>query len=204
MLRRPRTFLLALLVATAGSLAATSVTQAATLVLPDGSQAPKRFTTWTAQVKMPTAPGTIGLRLDGEGCNAVACASPAPATIWFTPRADREDFVHELGHHFDYSVMTDQARAGFQHIMGLDGRAWRSAPNSPHEKFAEAYRMCSNSPGSPDLTRWGYGYQPTTAQHRRVCALIRRTAGGAAAKPAQRTAKRADGGLTVAAVALDS
>ena len=55
--------------------------------------------------------------------------------------------------------------------MGLRG-AWRQEPNSPHEQFAEGFRMCARDPRRPDRRAWGYTYRPTRAQHRAVCRLI--------------------------------
>jgi hypothetical protein len=109
-----------------------------------------------------------------------------PATIWFGRSADRGDFLHELGHQFDYNVMTDAARASFMRIARLSG-PWRSAsPNPAHERFAEAYRMCALNPRRPDETQMGYLYEPSVRQHRRVCALIERTG----KRPAARTVSR--------------
>src|SRR5690242_9622176 len=74
--------------------------------------------------------------------------------------------------------MPDSTRRAFERIT-RDARPWRSPPNSPHERFAEAYRLCSlYAPGVDFYARGdggGYGYAPTPSQHRRVCALIAAT-----------------------------
>ena len=163
------------------TLVMTTSAQAVTLVLPDGTERPQPYQGWADELKLPTTPGVVTLRLDGDGCPAVACALAQPATIWHLAGARRGDFHHELGHHFDYTVMTPDARGAFMEVMGLVGRAWRErGGNSPHERFAEAYRMCARSLLSADDRSQGYDYQPTRSQHRRVCALIVRTGAGTA------------------------
>jgi len=88
-----------------------------------------------------------------------------------TNEARRHELLHELGHRFDYR-MPDWARNGFRKIM-RERRAWRSAPNSPHERFADAYSICARSPKRlPASYSSGFGYDPSNSQHRRVCRLI--------------------------------
>lgn len=84
----------------------------------------------------------------------------------------RRDFRHELGHQFDYFVMTDEARERFLAIM-RDDRAWRSTPESPHERFAEAWRLCAATRRLPQYYNAAYGLKLTPRQFRRLCALIR-------------------------------
>jgi hypothetical protein len=50
-----------------------------------------------------------------------------------------------------------------------DARPWRSPPNSPHEQFAEAVRLCAISVRWLDRYGLAYGYSPTRFQHRKVC-----------------------------------
>lgn len=117
-------------------------------------------------------------------CNGVgACAYPPNhiyiATQWWSGTADAyvaydpadrlNTRNHELGHIVDYNLLTDQDRGMFQAIMHRKGE-WRQAVNSPHEQFAEAFRLCAIS------TRYvsrhqglGFGYNPTLFQHRKVC-----------------------------------
>lgn len=114
---------------------------------------------------------------------AGACASPPGGVIiktsWWSDTANR--FVpidsmdllsarnHELGHIIDYNLLTDQDRGMFL-ALAHTTRSWIDPPNSPHEQFAEAFRLCAIS------TRWvshyqpiGFGYWPTLYQHRKVC-----------------------------------
>lgn len=128
--------------------------------------------------------GTVTLTLDQcAGLTAVACATPG--NIWLVPglladaawwREDRAVLWHELGHQFDYSVLSEAHRDKFRALI-RDTRPWRSPPNSPHEQFAEAYRWCALNPAARRLPRLGafkFGYHPTGRLHRRICLLIQR------------------------------
>lgn len=131
---------------------------------------PPRLERWVAMSRMPTPDREVVVHL--ENCpgydTPTACA--VPGEIWLYPGSGRREFWHELGHQYDY-VMPDATRAAFEYIMD-DGRPWHSTPNSPHEQFAEAWRLCA-------AVRWltnystKYGYDPSQHQHDQVCALIR-------------------------------
>jgi hypothetical protein len=72
--------------------------------------------------------------------------------------------------------MNDDARLDFLAVIG-DSRSWNAIPNSPHEKFAEAYALCAISEhpwwGTQRLHYVGYDYDASRETHRRVCDLIR-------------------------------
>jgi hypothetical protein len=102
-----------------------------------------------------------------------------PGEIWVDVGAPPNDVnlfwpwieMHELGHEFDYELLGDAGRAGFEKIVG-DGRAWWGNgiyDDSPGERFADAYAQCATDPATaqPGLT---------VRQQRRVCALIDRVA----------------------------
>jgi hypothetical protein len=156
-------------------LAVAPAAHAVTVVGTDGGPMLDPFQRWADRSAMPTAPGTVTVDLNSSMCGeSAACTTAFPPTIWFGSAADRGDFLHELGHQFDYNVMTDAARASFMRIAGLSG-PWRSTnPNPAYERFAEAYRMCARDPRRPDDSRMGYLYEPTVREHRRACALIER------------------------------
>jgi hypothetical protein len=104
--------------------------------------------------------------------------TPDEDTIWLDPaywsdrspsrrREARETLLHELAHRYDRRYLTDIQRARFQAIMGLTG-AWRAAPNSPHEQFAEAAALWM-TPGRND---GGYGFAPNRRQRRALSRLF--------------------------------
>jgi hypothetical protein len=137
-----------------------------------------RYQRWADAARVPTAATRVRLRVGPTPCPEGACAfatRPYP-TIWVRPDwTDRLTLYHELGHVFDYVTLGDDTRSAFRSIVH-DRRAWRSAPNSPHEQFAEAYSLAARFG-----RRWrrarryrgGYGYSPTRRQYLRVIRLIR-------------------------------
>lgn len=144
----------------------------------DGSEAPA-LQTWVDESRVPMAPGLVVIH--AAHCASGSSCTTAPGDhIWLRDDAEflRPTLTHELGHRFDYRVMTARSRAAFKRMIG-DRRPWRSAPNSPHEKFAEAYGLCARRQAIRRALSLGYGHRTTPALHRRACRLIRRTAAGA-------------------------
>lgn len=136
---------------------------------------PPRLQRWADTSLVPTPAVTVTVHMSSCPFYPDKTACAAPGEIWFAPGSSRHDFRHELGHQFDYFEMTDSARAAFMKLIGVPGE-WRSAPNSPHEQFAEAWRMCAAVRRLP-LEYWtGYGYDLTQRKHNRACALIRNVA----------------------------
>jgi hypothetical protein len=102
----------------------------------------------------------------------VSCADLEAATIWLGIR-DRFTRWHEIGHLYDYQMLTDQDRAVLGRMMG---GGWGL------ERFADAYAACALelNPGGYRRGRvrimdWRteYGYWPTDRQHARVCEWLR-------------------------------
>src|SRR4051812_16316666 len=155
--------------------------QAVTLVSPTGDARISRYQTWANAAAVPTPLGVVDLVLDScpvdvsDGC----IYHGAPPTIFLGSTVrDRPTLLHELGHAFDTQRLTPAYRAGFASIFG-DRRAWRSPPNSPHERFAEAYSLCARHVAIKRTYEGAYGYRATPRQHRRACALIKRAASAA-------------------------
>lgn len=140
--------------------------------------------TWVDTSHVPLAAGSVTIHREPCGIPGApprACIAFGGADIWLggtEPQRMRAEFSHELGHRFDYLVMTDRARDAFRTLVH-DPRPWRTAPNSPHEKFAEAYGLClrhrtiRRAPNN-----LSYGYEVNATRHRRVCRMIRQTAVG--------------------------
>lgn len=122
-------------------------------------------------VPLPAAPIEWHL---GEPCPnrpTRGCTMDVRPIPIYMPRdqVTNQNVWHELGHAFDYSVMTDANRDTWRSIMH-ERRPWRTSPNSPHERFAESYALCQL--GTRGAFR-GYDFWPTRRQLRAICLLIR-------------------------------
>src|SRR4051794_20322764 len=157
--------------------------QAVTLVSPTGDARISRYQTWANAAAVPTPAGIVDLVHDScpvdvsDGC---IYHGATPTIFLGSEVRDRPTLLHELGHAFDTQRLTPAYRTGFESIFG-DTRAWRSPPNSPHERFAEAYSLCARHATIKRTYTAAYGYRATPRQHQRACALIRRAAVAATA-----------------------
>lgn len=147
----------------------------ATVITGPEGQVSRPYQRWADIARVPTPTGTVVV--DASGCPGLPL-NPGCTLPWWPIYLDakipdlRAHFLHELGHQFDYRVMTTTARRSFGRIF-RDPRSWRQSPNSLHEQFAEAYRYCARYRRMPIDTTTEYDYQPTQRQHQKVCALIR-------------------------------
>lgn len=105
---------------------------------PVGSQRDSQLLRWIRRSKLPTPPVTV--TVEDHDCFPAgsSCTFPGTTTIYLNPDDGRQVFMHELGHQFDYAVMSDADREKFLELHKLD-REWRSPPNSPNEQFASVY-----------------------------------------------------------------
>jgi hypothetical protein len=108
-----------------------------------------------------------------------SCAWPETGEIWLPPGAGRFARWHELGHIFDYQVLTDADRAWFTPQLGFpSNRPWEAANyddespgfTEPAERFADAYAHCALRTVPSSIV--SYGYLPGPRTHRRVCTAI--------------------------------
>lgn len=180
-----------ILIAVILALVAAAPAEATTIVAPPSSPYP--YQAWADKAAVPTPPGTVEVIEDAVACGGQASACTGqhmgrdlPISIdtylsGETFREVRQVFYHELGHHFDYEVMQDWARARFEQLVG-DYRPWVPAineaqPNAPREKFAEAWMRCAYSTTIKRAPQsYGYLYRPTPKIHAKVCRLIERVA----------------------------
>ena len=149
-----------------------------------------RYQRWVATAAVPTPRATIAVEAGlcpGAPSWAAACSLPLEHQIWLTSEGrQRSVFFHELGHVFDWLVMTDGARSRFAALIHRSAEwNWTSTNhNPPVEQFAEAYSMCARHRVIKAVAYGNYDYTPTPARHRRACALIRGAARHPAARPA--------------------
>ena len=157
---------------------------ATTIVTPDGAPA-QPYQAWADKSLAPTPAGTVVVNLapcPGAPDWAAGCAIAEQRAIYLGQNARTKDrFLHELGHIFDATTMTDPLRNVFEGIIRTRGTAWIAAAstNPPQEQFAEAYSLCARHRTIRGM--WGgmYGYSPTATPHRRACSVIRQAAAAA-------------------------
>lgn len=130
---------------------------------------------WVDASYVPQAPGRVTLHhaycrgwrpADGPG---VSCTLAGSDEIWLQaePWQLRMALFHELGHRFDFLVMTDAARAAFARAVNIPVReAWKGS-----EVFADAFSLCSRR--RVLATTYFDEYGPTPTQHRRACRVFR-------------------------------
>lgn len=120
---------------------------------------------WHSAVPLPPTWPTIfhedcpGTGLE-PGCAAMGDGSYSGCTdtagcVWLSPGPDRYTRMHELGHIFDFQVLTDRDRERLTQIMGLRAGPWLRtsidksdgsltvSDRSPNEWFADAYAHCA-------------------------------------------------------------
>lgn len=146
----------------------------------DGGQPAPALQAWLTASYAPADAGRVTVHrapcFDGQDR---ACTTTPGDDVWLAttaPQVLRMTLFHELGHRFDYRVMTDAARDAFRRLVH-DPRPWHTAPNSPHEVFAAAYSACARHRTlHGELLNREYDYNPSPRTHRRVCRLIWQTA----------------------------
>jgi hypothetical protein len=133
--------------------------------------------TWLSMSLMPMPPA---VDVTATGCpqypQSDGCAV-APSTVYLAPHAESDDLLHEVGHLFDYQVMTYMDRLRVR-VTFRDMRPWRSSPNGPYEKFAEAYAACAAGFSGTQLL--AYRLIISERMLKRVCSVIKTAAANSA------------------------
>jgi hypothetical protein len=153
------------------------------LVKRDGHAMSGRWQSWADASLMPTVTGRVTVRL--ARCpdlpRAAGCVyTKRPRVIWLRPGSGdaRGALLHELGHVFDLLIMSNSDRAAVKRILRRPARQpWWRGRNPVAEHFAEGYSWCARYGRIRSLRGYAsYRYDPSPAQHRKLCALIRRAA----------------------------
>jgi hypothetical protein len=135
---------------------------------------PKLYTSWLAKFYVPSPPGYVDFGIgscashDELGC--MEWTSPiATVRIIRSDRLDRFTFAHEMGHVFDYYVLS--RTGGRDRFATLEGFPW-TTPRS-EEYFADSYAVCALHTVLRRPVTTDYGFRVTPSLHRRICSLIR-------------------------------
>jgi hypothetical protein len=141
-----------------------------------------RWKRWARNSLVPLVEGKV--RIFQNGCpgrpRATACVyTKRRRTVYINRRRAvmPATLYHELGHLFDLGVLNNSERGQFKRISDRPNRPWYRTPNSTAELFAEAYQFCARYRRIRSVRRYSaYGYDPTPAEHRAACRLIKRAA----------------------------
>lgn len=138
-----------------------------------------RWQAWANAARVPTVTGRVTLRLGGcpAAPKAAGCVYPQrPREVYLrrTARDPRAVLLHELGHVYDLTVLSDRDRLRFRAIMGVPARReWWAGEIPLAEWFAEGYSWCARRARITTIERYAiYSYDPTPRQHKQLCALI--------------------------------
>jgi hypothetical protein len=156
--------------------------RAVRLVDPAGKRISGHWQSWADAARGPTVTGHVTMRLTGcPGLPRVAgCVyTGQPRVVYLKPGIEqpRAVMLHELGHVYDLTVLSNRDRGQFRRIMRRPHARWWEGSTPLAEWFAEAYAWCARYARIVSVSRYAiYDYDPTPAQHRDTCALIRRSA----------------------------
>ena len=159
---------------------AVGVAQGVQLVSPGGRPLRGNWQSWADSALVPTATGRVTVRT--TGCPALPRAagcvySRHPRVIYLKHglHNPRGVLLHELGHVYDLTVLSNKDRGRFRRIMHRKGASWWHGRTPLAEWFAEGYSWCARYAKIVSIRRYAiYHYRPTARQHRQVCDLIKR------------------------------
>jgi hypothetical protein len=180
-----------------GLLGASGAEARTTIIEPPGSHG--TYQRWVDGALVDTYGGTVELSADLSVCENElldGCAFRSGAHIVVGPSHPRFVFFHELGHVYDFTVLTPQGRDEFRRINGLT-TSWEESPDPPtvegfgrqppSEMFADAYAVCASVRrpwfayfGNEGHTRFagleGFGleWEPRHWQFVKTCELVGR------------------------------
>ncbi len=142
-----------------------------------------RWQVWANAALVPTVRGRVTMRLTGCPAlpHAAGCVYANRPRVVYLRRDVRDPhavLLHELGHVYDLTVLSDRDRSSVRAIFGVPaGRRWWSGQTPLAEWFAEGYSWCARQSRISSIRGAAlYRYDPTPSQHRRLCSLIRRAA----------------------------
>lgn len=151
---------------------------------PSGTVA-QPFASWAESSAMPLPPGDITVVVSPCPLETDVVASGCTAREWpiFLDAAlladqMREVFLHEIGHQFDWRVLTNADRVRLAAVMHAPWPWSQGSRPSGSEWFAEAYSTCARPGLMRTLSRrkgrvWmRYDWQPSVRRVRQVCSLI--------------------------------
>jgi hypothetical protein len=157
-------------------------TRAVRLVAANGKRLGGQWQAWANASLVPTVAGQVTVRLTGcpglpKAAGCVYTKNPRVVYLRRDLKQPRAVLLHELGHVYDLTVMSNSDRGAFRRIMRRPHSPWWKGNIPLAEWFAEAYSWCARHARIASVDDYAiYSYDPSPRQHRDTCALIRRAA----------------------------
>jgi hypothetical protein len=159
-----------------------AATGAVRLVSSSGKRLSGQWQSWANASLIPTVKGRVMVKL--SGCpglpKAAGCVyTKQPRVIYLKQGLThpRGVMLHELGHVYDLTVLSNRDRGAFRKLMRRPHAPWWTGKVPLAEWFAEAYAWCARYSKIVSVEEYAiYDYDPTPAQHRSTCSMIKRAA----------------------------
>jgi hypothetical protein len=156
--------------------------RAVKLVTAGGKRMSGQWQAWANASLVPTVTGQVVIRLTGCPAlpNAAGCVYTGEPRVVYLKRGlthPRGVVLHELGHVYDLTVMSNRDRGEFPRIMRRPHAQWWKGRLPLAEWFAEAYSWRARYSKIVSVDEYAiYDYDPTPGQHSLTCSLIERAA----------------------------
>src|ERR1044072_584557 len=147
-----------------------------------GTRLSGQWQSWANASLMPTVTGKVVIKLTGcpELPKAAGCVyTDQPRVIYLKNGLEhpRGVMLHELGHVYDLTVLSNRDRGECRRIMRRPHAQWWRGKVPLAEAVAEAYAWCARYSRIVSVEDYAiYDYDPTPAQHRSTCSMIKRAA----------------------------
>ena len=157
-------------------------TRAVRLVSSGGKRLSGQWQSWANASLMPTVAGQVVVKLTGcpglpKAAGCVYTKQPRVVYLKKDLTHPRGVMLHELGHVYDLTVLSNRDRGEFRKVMRRPHAQWWKGKVPLAEWFAEAYAWCARYSRIVSVDDYAiYDYDPTPTQHRSTCTMIKRAA----------------------------
>ena len=153
---------------------------------------------WANDAQVATIPGDLAIDVSTTDCRGALACSDGPfsvvmpdgsllsypthtAVTYVTPWVDRESFYWELGHQFDWNLLSHQQRQAFQTLWRMTNVPWwdtyesvvkRNIEDGVEAEFALVYALCATGQSPDSVQLLDMPQQPWMAAPEVTCATI--------------------------------
>lgn len=182
-MRRSLTLALSVCLLAFGSVPAGA--QAVTLVTPQGQPVGGSWQRWANAAEVPTVRGALVFTTNPSDCGGGPTADGCSGEAW-TMASSRYALYYELGHQFDWHVLTSGDRQRLARIWGVPHARWKdtnwSLTNYVEDglevDFAAVYADCAEGGRGSDGLQSGLAPAIRLDPEKRTCAMVSRASLG--------------------------